>query len=110
MKRVLYSGLAFLILALLSMPATAQARSHSDKAVHGRASHHAAASRHAKSNDRSNKGGRLRGRERAEEVHAMNRRKDAHRGFTVAPGVEGAEGERARRHAGRGNSARHAKR
>ena len=114
MKRVLYSGLAFLILALLSMPATARARSHSDKAVHGRSSRHAAASRHAKSNDCSNKGGRVRGRERAEEVHAMNRRRDAHHGFTAAPRAERAEGERARtragRSTGRSNWARHAKR
>src|SRR2546422_875799 len=73
MKRVPYSGLAFLILALLSMPAWAQARSHSNAAVHtgfsrarfsrGRFSRHATVSRHAKSNDRSNKGGRVRGRE-----------------------------------------------
>src|SRR5437899_5246960 len=69
MKRFFYSGLAFLILALLSMPATAQARSHRNAVVHGRFSRHATVSRHAKSNDRSNKGGRVRGRERAEEVH-----------------------------------------
>ena len=124
MKRVPYSGLAFLILALLSMPAWAQARSHSNAPVHtgfsrakssrGRSSRHATVSRHAKPNDRSNKGGRVRGRERAEEVHLMNRRRDAHRGFTAAPGVERAEGERARtragRSTGRSNWARHAER
>src|SRR2546422_3827765 len=124
MKRVFYSGLAFLILALLSMPATAQARSHRNAPVHtgfsgarfsrGRSSRHATVSRHAKSNDRSNKGGRVRGRERAEEVHVMNRRRDAHSGFTVAPRAERAEGERARtragRSTGRSNWARHAER
>ena len=102
MKRVPYSGLAFLILALLSMPAWAQARSHSNAAAHGRFSRHATVSRHAKSNDRSNKGGRVRGRERAEEVHAMNRHRDAHRGFAVAP--------RAGRRSRRGHWARHDKR
>ena len=113
MRKLLYTGLAFLLPAFLLMPPRAQARSHSDAAVHG-SSRHATVSRHVKSNERSNKGGRVRGRERAEEVHAMNRRRDAHRGFTAAPRVERAEGERARtragRSTGRSNWARHAER
>src|SRR5438094_10636047 len=92
MRKLLYTGLAFLLPAFLLMPPRAQARSHSDAAAHG-SSRHATVSRHVKSKERSNKGGRVRGRERAEEVHAINRRGGAHRGFTRTSHAQRAEAE-----------------
>jgi hypothetical protein len=49
----------------------------------------------SKASTRSNKGGKVKGLERAEEVQEMNKRADAQRGFTVGPGVEKAESKQA---------------
>jgi len=45
----------------------------------------------AEASERTNKHGKVRGRERAEAAQSMNTSADANRGYTVAPGVEGAE-------------------
>jgi len=71
MKRLLHLGLAILVAALLVMPAWAK-----------------------KPSVRSNKGGATKGLERAEQVQTTNKA-DAHRDFTVAPGLEKAEGKHA---------------
>jgi hypothetical protein len=89
MKKLLYTGLALLVFGCLAMPASAQGQAHGKSAVHSKASTHSQASA------RSNKGGQVRGLQRAAEVQSMNGRADAKRGFTVAPGVEKAEGETA---------------
>ena len=49
------------------------------------------ASQPSKAQARSNRGGKVRGRQRAEEVQTMNTRADANRGFTVAPGLQKSE-------------------
>lgn len=49
----------------------------------------------SKASTRSNKGGKVKGLERAEEVQEMNKRAGAQRGFTVGPGVEKAESKQA---------------
>jgi len=69
MKKVLYCSVAFLAALLLVIPTAAQ-------------------------KGRSNRGGNVRGNERAEEVQEMNKKADANRGFTVAPGVEKAESKK----------------
>ncbi len=94
MKRVLYLMLAVLVLGLL--PAWAQRGRHgggTGKAAEVKVSKDSASTHSQMSTERSNKGGQVRGLERAEEVQAMNAKADAKRGFTVAPGVEKAEGE-----------------
>ena len=101
MKRVLYFGLAFLVFVLLAIPAAAQ-ESERGKARHSKStSSHPAAHRmlrhRSKPRHRSNKGGKVRGKERAEEVQQMNKKADANRGFTIAPGVEKAESKKHRK-------------
>jgi hypothetical protein len=87
MKKILYLGLAFLVFGFLALPAFARANSH------GKSATHIKTSKASKSTAHSNKGGTVKGLERAEEVQAANSKADAKRGFTVAPGVEKAEGE-----------------
>lgn len=99
MKKVLYSGVAVLVFAFLTVPAWAQegGGGHgSGKSVKAssksKASTHASAGAHTPaSGTRSNKGGEVRGTARAEEVQKMNTRADEERGFTVAPGLAKAE-------------------
>ena len=69
MKRLLHLGSANLVAALLATPAPAKRA-------------------------QSNKGGATKGLERAEQVQTTNKA-DAHRDFTVAPGLEKAEGKHA---------------
>ncbi len=88
MKKVLYLSLAFLATVLLAMPAAAQ------RAGGGKSG----SSGPSMDRDRSNHGGQVRGNERAEEVQQMNKRADAHRGFSVAPGVEKAESKKHKKH------------
>ncbi len=93
MKKVPSLALATLVAVFLAVPASARHRNHSHGA--GKSSSHVKRlpSKSSKASARSNKGGEVKGLERAEEVQEMNRRADAQRGFTVAPGVEKAEGE-----------------
>ena len=91
MKKSVYAALALLVTAFLTMPGWArQGNAHHGT---GKASthHHTSSSKSPHAGARSNQGGKVRGLERAEEVQAMNKRADANRGFTVAPGVEKAE-------------------
>lgn len=110
MKKMLRSGLAIVVLVFLAMPAWAHkasqaygpagsssAASHSKRAVHP-------AGHKRMSSKRSNKGGDVRGVERAEEVQTMNKKADANRGFTVAPGVEKAEAHITAKRGSRGMS------
>ncbi len=93
MKKSVYAALALLVTAFLTMPGWArQGNSHHGT---GKASthHHTSSSKSSHASARSNKGGKVRGLERAEEVQEMNKRADANRGFTVAPGVEKAESQ-----------------
>ena len=71
MKKLFHLGLAALVAAFLAMPASAGQGNH------------------------GHKGGKVKGLERTEEVQEMNKRADAQRGFTVAPGVEKAESKQA---------------
>ncbi len=89
MKKILYLGLAFLGFAFLGLPAFARANSH------GKSATHAKTSKASKSTAHSNKGAAVKGLERAEEVQTADSKADAKRGFTVAPGVEKAEGKTA---------------
>ncbi len=94
MKRLLHLGLATLVVAFVAIPAVADSGKHGHRA-RGSPSHVKVSSKSSKASVRSNKGGKVKGRERAEEVQEMNKRADARRGFSVAPGVENAEGKHA---------------
>ncbi len=90
--------LSALILALVAVPAWAQHRSaagdrHASSAAITAPNQEPKPERTRMSTLRSNKGGKVRGRERAEQVQALNAKADTKRGFTVAPGVEKAEGK-----------------
>lgn len=96
MKKLLHSGLTLVVLAFLTTPAWAEKGGHSHgspaAASHSKGASHSVGHKRM-SSKRSNKRGDVHGLERAEEVQAMNTKADANRGFTVAPGVEKAEGE-----------------
>ncbi len=88
MKRLIGLGVAIVVAVFLAAPGYAR----QGRGQGGGNSSGARLSSHApKPNTRSNKGGKVRGRERAEEVQEMNKRADRERGFDVAPGVEKAE-------------------
>lgn len=98
MKKVFYCGLGLLVSTLLTTPASAQRGGRGHGLTHASQSlgsdkdknkntHSMKASNH----NRSNKGGTVRGKERAEEVQSMNKKADTNRGFTTASGVEKAE-------------------
>ncbi len=93
MKRLFQFGVAALVAAFLAVPASAGQGNHSHGV--GKSSNHVKSlpSKSSNASAHSNKGGEVKGLERAEEVQGMNKRADAQRGFTVAPGVEKAEGE-----------------
>jgi hypothetical protein len=95
MKGMFHLGLAALVAGFLAMPAPAGQGNHSQGA--GKSTSHAKSlpSASSKASTRSNKAGKVKGLERAEEVQGMNKRDDAQRGFTVAPGVEKAESKQA---------------
>jgi len=101
MKNALYCTTALLVLALLPTSASAQrsGRSH-ESGIRSSRNHDSDKSKNtAKDTDsskvakqnRSNKGGAVRGKARAEQVQSLNNKADTNRGFTIAPGVEKAE-------------------
>jgi len=99
MKKVVYSGLALLVLVCLTGTAWAQKGGRGGgggkpagvrAASHGKASTPSASKASPTSVERSNKGGEVRGQERAEEVQSMNTKADTERGFTTAAGLEQA--------------------
>ncbi len=109
MKRTLYVGLAALVFASLSAPAWAQKGGHGrgagkstavSGAPHGKSATHASQAR-----QRSNKGGEVRGLDRAKEVQGMNAKADAERGFTTAPGLDKASGKASQKAGGTGQGA-----
>ena len=108
MRKAFYSGLALLVIAFFASDSWAQKGGGHDRAkdsTHGsvtasanRDTHSVDADKDAhhgkhskKTNTRSNKGGAVRGKERAEEVQGLNSKADSNRGFTTASGVEKAE-------------------
>lgn len=103
MRKVAYAGLALMVWGLLAAPAWAQKGGHGGRGGRstagtsrsGTSSDRSVPSHPSMASQRSNKGGEVRGLERAKEVQAMNKRADANRGFTVAPGVEKAEARQA---------------
>ncbi len=86
MKRLLQAALAMMVALFLTAPVWA-GQGKGEGHAYGRHKMHR---NHSK---RSNKYGKVRGKERAEEVQEMNKGADKNRGFTVAPGVEKAEGD-----------------
>ena len=95
MKKAFYSGLAVLVLACLAGPAWAQKGGGGKARGAAAVSHRKASTRSVTGNapssvERSNKGGEVRGQERAAEVQSMNTKADTERGFTTAPGPEKA--------------------
>ncbi len=111
-KKAINTALMVGVAFQLAMPAWAQRGGHgrgamSSAGVRAASSHHLAVSSESNSlhsqkvRGRSNRHGRMRGLERAEQVQNRNTRADANRGFTVAPGVERAERHAVRRNAGR---------
>ncbi len=86
MKRLLQAALAMMVALFLTAPVWA-GQGKGEGHAYGRHKTHGS---HSK---RSNKHGKMRGKERAEEVQEMNKGADKNRGFTVAPGIEKAEGE-----------------
>jgi len=99
-------GSIFLALAFLSTAVLAQRGGHghgsgiASGAPHpgqhhglhsGKSKDKVADSKKTKENTHSNKGGAVRGKERAEEVQGTHKKADANRGFTTASGVEKAE-------------------
>ncbi len=104
MKKVLYPLFAIVVLGLLAVPTWAQKASGAHRALKASVTSHETAStpaapEHSRiSSKRSNKGGKVRGLERAEQVQAMNTKADANRGFAVASGVEKAETANSSRH------------
>jgi len=99
MRKVVYSGLALLVLGCLAGTAWAQKGGRGGgggkpagvrAASRGKASTPSASKASPTSVERSNKGGEVRGTERAEEVQSMNTKADTERGFTTAPGLEKA--------------------
>lgn len=118
MKKVLCSGLTILVLGFLTVPAWAQKGGHGQGAgksmgasgvTHGKASSHSPSSHSSMAGERSNKGGQVRGRERAREVQGMNTTADTERGFTTAPGLDKADQQAGKHTAGHGQSAPHGK-
>ncbi len=86
MKRLLQAALAMMVALFLTAPVWA-GQGKGEGHAYGRHKMHR---NHSK---RSNKYEKKHGKERAEEVQEMNTRADKNRGFTVAPGVEKAEGD-----------------
>ncbi len=113
MRKLLLGGLSFFVLTCLSLPAWAQ------KGGHGAAgaAHAAAGMSHSKksshkssmSAERSNKGGAVRGKARAEEVQQENAKADTERGFTQAPGMTQTTGKAAGQAKGKSVAAAHSK-
>ena len=95
MKRLFHLGLAALVAASLYVPASARQGNHSHGAGKSTGPAKSLPSESSKASTRSNKGGKVKGFERAEEAQEMNKGADAQRGFTVAPGVEKAEAKQA---------------
>lgn len=86
MKKVLYTVLAILVCSFVAVPTWAQKGGHGRGAGKGAsASAHSVSSHTPMSTERSNKGGEVRGVERAEEVQAMNPKGEP------APGLQKAE-------------------
>lgn len=86
MKRLFQAALAMMVASFLTAPVWAgQGKGHGHAYGHHKMHH-----KHGK---RSNQGGAVTGKERAEEVQGMNTGADKNRGFTVAPGIEKTEGE-----------------
>lgn len=111
MKKTLYGVMAFLILACLSIPAWAQKGGQgSQGAAHATAGKmHSKKSAHksSMSAERTNKGGAVRGKARAEEVQQENAKADTERGFTEAPGMTHPTGKAAEK--AKGKSSTHSK-
>ncbi len=111
MKKVLYGGLTFFVLTCLSFPAWAQKGGQGGQG----ASHAAAGMSHSRKSshkssmaaERSNKGGAVRGKTRAEQVQQENTKADTERGFTEAPGLSQTTGQAAGKT--KGKSAAHSK-
>ena len=102
MKRLIIAVTGCALAAWLATPALAQRRAHvgasssarigmSARAAGAQIDHSSSASARTGAEARTNKGGELRGLERAEAAQSTNTRADVNRGFTVAPGVEKAE-------------------
>ncbi len=107
MKTLFHLGLAALVAASLSVPASARQGNHSHGAGKSTGPAKSLPSESSKASARSNKGGKVKGLERAEEAQEMNKA-DAQRGFTVAPGVEKAEGKQAGKTTVKGGKKSHA--
>jgi hypothetical protein len=126
MKRVLYSGLAVMVMACLTSPAWAQKGGHgrgmgaagasqgmsgmesTTGTQHGKSQGKSSSHRQSMSSQRSNKGGATRGLSRAEQVQQMNNKADVQRGFTTAPGMGTAQSHQANQSAANpGKSAAH---
>ncbi len=84
-NKLFHCVVAVAVCGFLSSPAWAhgQAGSHGKSGLH----RHSA---NAHSTGRSNKGGTVRGLDRAKEMQSMNTKADTERGFTAAPGMTNA--------------------
>lgn len=100
MKKLILGGLALLVLLFLTLPAWAQDRGAGRGRGRGPAASGAGqqqtqrepgSSRSVRATERSNKGGQVRGRERARQVQQSNTRANQRRGFETAPGLDREE-------------------
>jgi len=108
MRNVAYLALAVLVSGFLTLPAWAQKGGKDHAAGKASASLHAKSSTHTSmASQRSNKGGAVRGKARAEEVQAMNTKADAERGFTEAPGFSQTGKQNMGKGSTKGQSATH---
>jgi hypothetical protein len=88
MKNKLFHGmLAIAVCGFLTSPvwARGQGGSHGNSAMHAHSANGHSA--HAHHSMRSNKGGAVRGLNRAQQAQSMNSKADTERGFTSAPGM-----------------------
>ncbi len=112
MRKLSSTGMALLVLMCLSLPAVAQKGSNGrgGKSLAATGMSHSKKSSHksSMSAERSNKGGAVRGKARAEEVQQENTKADTERGFTEAPGMAQTTGKAAGQAKGKGAARKHA--
>lgn len=87
-NRLFHCLLALLACGALSLPAWAQGQAGSHGKGQASLHRHTGINSHAAG--RSNKGGAVRGLDRAKEVQGLNTKADTERGFTTAPGLTDA--------------------
>ncbi len=122
MKKLFNLALALMVLGFLASPGWAQGRGRGGGKAKGgdasaasqdqdsdnhESSHSAKGKKHSDMPSRSNKGGAVRGRERAEEVHEMNSKSDADRDSSTSVGHEKSKKPVAGKSTTSGGSSKH---